>query len=97
MKSIEDIAGVIPDGTVKGLISAMQPKSTGLVYEAVAKCVEDMVADGWSGTQMVTQVYSRTPQTLEYTNTDMFAAVPRHYLQRIDFRQEKEQNHPSFL
>lgn len=58
VKSIEDIAGVIPDETVKGLVGAMQPKSTGLVYEAVAKCIEDMVADGWSGTQMVTQVCS---------------------------------------
>lgn len=56
VKSIEDIAGVIPDETIKKLVTAMQPRSKGLVYEAVAKVVTDMVADGWSGTQIVTQV-----------------------------------------
>jgi len=56
VKSVEDIAGVIPDATIAGLVQAMQPKSKGLVYEAVAKVVEDMVADGWSATQVVTQV-----------------------------------------
>ena len=59
VKSIEDIAGVIPDDTMEQLVMAMQPQShsaKGLIYDAVAKVVEDMVADGWSGTQVVTQV-----------------------------------------
>lgn len=56
IKSIEDIAGVIPDSTIEKLVKAMQPRSKGLVYEAVAKVVEDMVADGWSATQVLTQV-----------------------------------------
>jgi len=56
VKSVEDIAGVIPDATIENLVKAMQPKSAGLVYEAVAKAVQDMVADGWSATQVVTQV-----------------------------------------
>jgi replication factor C subunit 2/4 len=56
VKSVEDIAGVIPDETIEQLVEAMQPRSKGLVYEAVAKVVTDMVADGWSGTQVVTQV-----------------------------------------
>jgi replication factor C subunit 2/4 len=59
VKSIEDIAGVIPDDTIEGLVKSMQPRSyraRGPIYEAVAKVVEDMVADGWSGTQVVTQV-----------------------------------------
>ena len=55
-KSIEEIAGVIPYEVVGGLIRAMQPRSKGAVYEAVAKAVTDMVADGWSATQAVTQV-----------------------------------------
>lgn len=58
VKSIEDIAGVIPDATIDGLVKSMQPKSKGLVYEAVAKVVTDMVADGWSATQVVSQVCS---------------------------------------
>lgn len=56
VKSVEDIAGVIPDDTIEQLVKAVQPRSKGLVYEAVAKVVEDMVADGWSATQVVTQV-----------------------------------------
>ena len=57
VKCIEDIAGVIPDATIENLIKAMQPRSKGLVYEAVAKVVTDLVADGWSATQVLTQVY----------------------------------------
>lgn len=54
--SIEEIAGVIPNNVVDGLLQAMQPRSRGAVYEAVAKQVTDLVADGWSATQVVTQV-----------------------------------------
>lgn len=57
VKSVEDIAGVIPDTTINKLVKAMQPRSKGAVYEAVSKVVTDMVADGWSATQVVTQVY----------------------------------------
>jgi replication factor C subunit 2/4 len=56
VRSIEDIAGVIPDATIEGLVKAIQPKSKGAVYTAVSKVVTDMVADGWSATQVVTQV-----------------------------------------
>ncbi|TVY15763.1 Replication factor C subunit 2 [Lachnellula arida] len=57
VKSIEDIAGVIPDETIEGLVKAMQPKSKGAVYDAVSKVVTDMVADGWSATQVITQLF----------------------------------------
>lgn len=56
IRIVEDIAGVIPDNTINGLVKAMQPRSKGLVYEDVAKVVTDMIADGWSATQVVTQV-----------------------------------------
>ena len=55
-KSIEEIAGVIPDTVVGGLVDAMQPRTKGAVYQSVAKAVTDMVADGWSASQAVTQV-----------------------------------------
>jgi replication factor C subunit 2/4 len=55
VQSVEDIAGVIPDETIEQLVKAMQPRSKGLVYEAVARVVTDMVADGWSATQVVNQ------------------------------------------
>ena len=56
VRSIEEIAGVIPNDVVDGLIKAMQPSLRGAVYEAVAKQVTDLVSDGWSATQVVTQV-----------------------------------------
>ena len=62
VRSIEDIAGVIPDETIEGLVKAMQPKSKGAVYDAVSKVVTDLVADGWSATQVVTQVGSSFPE-----------------------------------
>jgi replication factor C subunit 2/4 len=56
VKIVEDIAGVIPGKTIGGLVKAMQPRSKGLVYEDVAKAVTDMIADGWSATQVIAQV-----------------------------------------
>jgi len=56
IRNIEEIAGVIPNNVIDGLTSAMQPRAKGAVYEAVAKAVTDMVADGWSATQVLTQV-----------------------------------------
>lgn len=55
-KSIEEIAGVIPGNVIGNLLQAMQPKAKGSVYQAIDKAITDMVADGWSGTQVVTQV-----------------------------------------
>jgi replication factor C subunit 2/4 len=54
VRSIEDIAGVIPDATIEGLVKAIQPKGKGAVYTAVSKVVTDMVADGWSATHSST-------------------------------------------
>lgn len=57
VKVIEDIAGVIPDRTIGELVKAIKPHKGGETYQAVAKVVEDMVADGWSAGQVVTQLY----------------------------------------
>jgi len=61
IRSIEEIAGVIPASVVGSLIQAMQPKARAAVYEAVAKAVTNMVADGWSATQVVTQARALCP------------------------------------
>lgn len=58
VRSIEEIAGVIPNTVIDGLLKAMQPRSKGVAYESVAKFVTDMVADGWSAMQVMTQVFS---------------------------------------
>ncbi|KAI3556306.1 replication factor C [Colletotrichum abscissum] len=57
VKIIEDIAGVIPDKTIETLVSAIRPQGAADTYAGVAKVVEDMVADGWSAGQVVTQLY----------------------------------------
>ncbi|KAL7629361.1 Subunit of heteropentameric Replication factor C (RF-C) [Parahypoxylon ruwenzoriense] len=57
VKVVKEIAGVIPDQTIEKLQKAIQPKSVGATYQAIAKVVEDMVADGWSAGQVLSQLY----------------------------------------
>jgi replication factor C subunit 2/4 len=67
VKIIEDIAGVIPQNTVDDLVSAMRPRGSGETYQPTSKVVEDMVADGWSAGQVVSQAshrYHRKQTTL---------------------------------
>jgi replication factor C subunit 2/4 len=77
VRIIEDIAGVIPKPTIERLVKAMQPRGAGATYDAVAKVVEDMVADGWSAGQVVTQVC--LPTSLMYQSVanilKLFSAV----------------------
>jgi len=56
-KVVEDIAGVIPDDTIQKLVKAMRPRAAGETYQAIAKVVEEMVADGWSAGQTMTQLH----------------------------------------
>ena len=56
VRSIEEIAGVIPEDIVDRLIQAMQPKKIGSSYGPVSTVITDVVADGWSATQLVGQV-----------------------------------------
>ncbi|PKS06630.1 hypothetical protein jhhlp_007380 [Lomentospora prolificans] len=65
VKIIEDIAGVIPDTTIDALVNAIRPRGGGATYTPVAKVVEDMVADGWSAGQVLTQLY----QAIVYDET----------------------------
>ncbi|KAI4863739.1 putative replication factor protein [Hypoxylon rubiginosum] len=62
IKIVEEIAGVIPDQTIARLQKAMQPKSAGATYQAIAKEVEEMVADGWSAGQVLSQLYQAVIQ-----------------------------------
>ncbi|KAI8243898.1 Replication factor C subunit 2 [Colletotrichum sp. SAR 10_77] len=65
VKTVEDIAGVIPENTINKLVSAIRPQRAGDTYQNVAKVVEDMVADGWSAGQVVSQLY----QTIVFDET----------------------------
>jgi replication factor C subunit 2/4 len=58
--SIEEIAGVIPSSTIDNLLIALRPRSKNagaLPYAPIARAVEDLVAEGWSASQIVTQLY----------------------------------------
>ncbi len=57
VKIVEDIAGVIPDSTIDQLVKAIKPRTSGETYQGIAQVVEDMVADGWSAGQTMTQLY----------------------------------------
>ncbi|KNG89965.1 replication factor C subunit 2 [Aspergillus nomiae NRRL 13137] len=59
VRMVEEIAGVIPESVLDQLIQAMQPKKIGSSYEAVSKVTTDIVADGWSATQLLAQLYRR--------------------------------------
>jgi replication factor C subunit 2/4 len=84
IKSVEDIAGVIPDATIEKLVKAMQQKSKGLVYDAVSKVVTDIVADGWSATQLVTQVCCHPFSDIcTGQKSNHVTAIPIHRLQRV--------------
>ena len=82
IRNVEEIAGVIPGKFIEDLIGAMQPQSHGSVYETVARAVTDLVADGWSASQIVTQVsiYFYSMATLcKLIPTDL--ALPRDHVQ----------------
>jgi replication factor C subunit 2/4 len=61
VRHIEEIAGVVPSKTIASLFQAMRPRPKGSAYDAVAKVITDMVADGWSATQVVLQVSFSSP------------------------------------
>ncbi|CCX30788.1 P-loop containing nucleoside triphosphate hydrolase protein [Pyronema domesticum] len=58
VRSIQEIAGVVPDDVVEQLLKACEPKKGRSVYTEVAKIVEDMVADGWNAGQILVQLYN---------------------------------------
>jgi replication factor C subunit 2/4 len=58
IRTVEEVAGVIPASVIQDLVSAMQPSKRGPIYEVVSKQVTDMVADGWSANQVLSQLYT---------------------------------------
>ncbi|SMQ50392.1 unnamed protein product [Zymoseptoria tritici ST99CH_3D7] len=58
---ISEIAGVIPDPTIDRLVGSLTPKSSSqpAPYAPIAQAVEDLVAEGWSAGQIVSQLYDK--------------------------------------
>jgi replication factor C subunit 2/4 len=59
VRTVEEIAGVVPKNVIDRLWDAMKGRSPAGVYNDTAKAVEDLVADGWSGSQVMGQLYDR--------------------------------------
>jgi DNA polymerase III delta prime subunit len=61
LPQIAEIAGIIPAQTLSLLSSALFPKSASksIRYAEIAKVVENMVAEGWSASQTVGQLYEQ--------------------------------------
>lgn len=98
VKIVHDIAGVIPDRIINDLVAAMRPKAPAGAYRTVSKVVEDMVADGWSATQVVSQVRRRWPaQRRRRGRLTARKAIPRLDDRRDHPGPPKEQNSPRLL
>lgn len=66
VKIIEEIAGVIPNDVIEALTTAMRATGNqGSTYTAISNAVTDLIADGWSATQTVGQLF----QTVVFDET----------------------------
>lgn len=61
LQAIAEIAGVIPASTLDLFSDSLFPKSSSrsIRYNEIAKVVENMVAEGWSASQTVGQLYEQ--------------------------------------
>jgi nuclear protein localization family protein 4 len=61
LEQIAEIAGVIPAPTLALLSDALHPRpnAKSIRYAEIAKVVENMIAEGWSATQTVSQLYEQ--------------------------------------
>jgi replication factor C subunit 2/4 len=56
VSTVEEIAGIVPDSVVDRLIAALQSKKGKSTYGPISNAVTDIVADGWSASQLLNQV-----------------------------------------
>lgn len=57
---VEEIAGVIPDQLVSELVQSIHPNSKmeGSQFDRIQKSILSLTADGWSASQLVSQLYT---------------------------------------
>ena len=60
IRTVEEVAGVVSPAVITDLLSAMQPTShdSHSVYEAVSRQITNIMADGWSANQVLSQLYT---------------------------------------
>ncbi|KAF9699737.1 hypothetical protein EKO04_002578 [Ascochyta lentis] len=61
LQAIAEIAGVIPATTLTAFSDSLFPKSSArsIRYNEIARVVQNMIAEGWSATQTVSQLYEQ--------------------------------------
>lgn len=58
VKIVEEIAGVIPQPVIESLTAAMRGSGNqGSTYNKISTAVTDLIADGWSATQTIGQLF----------------------------------------
>lgn len=96
VRNIEEIAGVVPDNILDSLMQALQPTGGGSVYEAVSGVITDLVADGWSATQLIGQVCTSS-FWVPWHRLLTSLVVPTCCLQRSHSRYSEKQDCHAFL
>ena len=54
LKSVREIAGIVPDKVLKDLVGTAESKEFNQIYDAV----NNLISDGWSGSQVLEQLHS---------------------------------------
>ncbi|KAF5095349.1 hypothetical protein D0Z00_003177 [Geotrichum galactomycetum] len=73
VRMVQEIAGVIPDDVINGLVAATKPTNTRVagfgdaVFRNLVKVVEEVIFAGWSAGQILTQLHDRILLDDEYS------------------------------
>lgn len=65
VRSIEEVSGLVPETVMQRVVAALRPSKRASKYEEISSLVADLVADGWSASQVLSQVYSLFSQPLK--------------------------------
>jgi replication factor C subunit 2/4 len=73
VRMVQEIAGVIPEDVINGLVAATKPANTRVtgfgeaVFRNLVKVVEEVIFAGWSASQILTQLHDRILLDDEYS------------------------------
>ncbi|KAM5470099.1 Subunit of heteropentameric Replication factor C (RF-C) [Microsporum audouinii] len=62
VKSIEEVSGMVPETVMDRVMAALRPNKRVSKYDEISNLVTDLVADGWSASQVLSQTYQAVLQ-----------------------------------
>ncbi|KAF3481586.1 activator 1 41 kDa subunit [Arthroderma uncinatum] len=62
VRSIEEVSGMVPDSVMDRVVAALRPSKRTSKYDEISNLVTDLVADGWSASQVLSQTYKAVLQ-----------------------------------